>query len=87
MSYEAWGDGDEGLDGYCTVERAEEVFVAGARAMREMLARFVEQGGDAVTAMSIRANWNPEWGPDPGRPDRIASEAWDDVGDTGSLKP
>lgn len=34
-----------------------------------MLARFVEQGGDATTAASIRANWNPSWGPDPGRID------------------
>lgn len=37
-----------------------------ARTMREMVARFVEQGGDATTAQSIRANWNPSWGEDPG---------------------
>jgi len=37
----------------------------GAAACREMMARFVEQGGDAATAASIRANWNPEWGTDP----------------------
>lgn len=67
MSYEAWGDGDDGMDGWVTNERAEELFIAGAQVMREMLARFVEQGGDATTAQSIRANWNPSWGTDPGR--------------------
>lgn len=76
MSYEAWGDGDYGLDGYVTDARAEEIFILGLQAMREMLARFVEQGGDHNTAMSIRANWNPEWGPDPGRPDSIVSDCW-----------
>lgn len=44
-------------------------FVAGAQACREMLACFVEQGGDPITAASIRANWNPSWGADPGRPE------------------
>lgn len=43
-------------------------FRQGAQDCREMLARFVEQGGDPVTAASIRANWNPSWGPDPGPP-------------------
>jgi hypothetical protein len=66
MSYEAWGDGDES-DGMVTEDRAAELFIAGARAMREMLARFVEQGGDATTAASIRANWHPAWGKDPGK--------------------
>jgi len=45
-------------------------FVRGAQEAREMLARFVEQGGDAVIANSIRLNWNPSWGDDPGPPDR-----------------
>jgi len=67
MSYEAWGDGDDGLDGYVTNEVAEERFIAGAQAMREMLARFVEQGGDRTTANSIRLNWHPDWGDDPGK--------------------
>jgi hypothetical protein len=40
----------------------------GLQDMREMLARFVEQAGDATTAASLRANWNPEWGDDPGQP-------------------
>lgn len=44
-------------------------FRDGAQACREMLARFVEQGGDLSTANSIRQNWNPEWGADPGRLD------------------
>jgi hypothetical protein len=43
-------------------------FRDGAQACREMMARFVEQGGDRVIAGSIRANWNPQWGEDPGVP-------------------
>ena len=84
MSYEAWGDSDEDFgppDGYVAERFAEELFVAGARACREMMARFVEQGGDRNIAISIRANWNPSWGKDPGRPDRVATGAWDDVED------
>jgi hypothetical protein len=78
MSLEAWGDeGDIGPDGYVTEDRAEELFIAGAQAMREMLARFVEQGGDDTTAMSIRANWHPGWGKDPGRPEAVVSDIWD----------
>lgn len=46
----------------------EELHRAHCQHCREMLARFVEQGGDAVTAASIRANWNPSWGEDPGPP-------------------
>ena len=76
MSFEVWGDGDDGLDGYVSEERAEEVFFTGAQAMREMLARFVEQGGDVITAQSIRLNWNPAWGTDPGKPDKIAEDCW-----------
>ncbi len=77
MSLEAWGD--DGMDGHedcVTTERAEEIFVIGLQAMREMLARFVEQGGDTTTAMSIRANWNPDWGTDPGRPETIVKDPW-----------
>lgn len=48
-----------------------QAFRRGAQACREMLARFVEQGGDETTAVSIRANWHPEWGDDPGRPDEL----------------
>lgn len=66
MSYEAWGDGDEGHEECFSEESVDAAFVKGAQAMREMLARFVEQGGDAITAASIRANWNPTWGEDPG---------------------
>lgn len=46
-------------------------FRRGAQACREMLARFVEQGGDTTTAASIRANWHPDWGDDLGRPDDL----------------
>jgi hypothetical protein len=43
-------------------------FRAGLLACREYMARFVEQGGDATTAASIRANWWPSLGDDPGPP-------------------
>lgn len=43
-----------------------EAFLAGLVVMREMLARFVEQGGNQVIAQSMRLNWNPNWGKDPG---------------------
>jgi hypothetical protein len=48
------------------VEDARVAFLKGLETCREMMARFVEQGGDARTALSIRANWNPIWGQDPG---------------------
>jgi hypothetical protein len=47
-------------------------FIRGARTCREMLARFVENGPPTepkALAGSIRANWNPRWGDDPGAPD------------------
>lgn len=69
------GDDD---DGRVTEERAEQLFLAGAQAMREMLARFVEQGGDTSTAISIRANWVPSWGKDPGPlTGDLPRDAWD----------
>lgn len=43
-------------------------FRAGLFACREHMARFVERGGDVATAQSIRANWWPELGDDPGAP-------------------
>jgi hypothetical protein len=64
-------------DGYVTEDRAEDLFAAGAQAMREMLAQFVEQGGNLVLAESIRANWHPGWGKDPGRPDSVAPSCWE----------
>lgn len=63
----------EGPEGYVTEERAEEMFIAGLQAMREMLARFVE-ADNPVIAQSMRLNWNPSWGKDPGRPDAIVRE-------------
>jgi hypothetical protein len=70
MSLEVFGnEGDVGPEGYVTEETAEEymreAYLLGLLRMREMLARFVEQGGDSITAASLRANWNPEWGEDP----------------------
>lgn len=81
MSFEAWEDGDDGMEGYVTEDRAEECFRDGARACREMMARFVEQGGDSNTAASIRANWNPTWGKDPGRPENVQDEVFVGVED------
>jgi hypothetical protein len=76
MSYEAWGDDDDGMDGYVTDERASELFVGGLVAMREMLAQFIEPQ-DPTMAQSIRANWKPEWGKDPGKPDSIYIDPFD----------
>lgn len=77
MSYEAFGDNGDDNPGYVTEERAAEMFISGAQIMREMLARFVEWGGDTTTANSIRANWVPDWGKDPGKWDEpIPSDPW-----------
>lgn len=43
-------------------------FRAGLLACREYMARFVEQGGHPEIAQSIRANWWPQLGDDPGAP-------------------
>lgn len=75
MSAEAWGD--EPWDEPVTEERVEEAFVYGAQACREMIARFVEHGGDPQLAASIRANWVPNWGKDPGKLEgEIPLDAW-----------
>jgi hypothetical protein len=44
------------------------MFRAGLIACREYMARFVEQGGNPDIAASIRANWWPVLGADPGPP-------------------
>lgn len=47
----------------------EQAFIHGARSCREMMARFVEGPGSETErriAGSIRANWHPGWGRDPG---------------------
>jgi len=49
------------------IARKDE-FRRGAQEARHMLANFVEQGGDPVTANSLRLNWSPAWGHDPGQP-------------------
>lgn len=51
-------------------------FCRGAQACREMLARFAEQGGDETAATSIRANWHPGWGGDPGAPPDVI-DTWE----------
>lgn len=65
MSLEVYGHGDEGGDGI-TEDRAQEMAIAAAQVMREMLARFVEVDSPTI-AQSIRANWIPSWGADPGK--------------------
>lgn len=42
-------------------------FIKGAQVCREMMARFAENA-DPVIANSIRLNWHPSWGDDPGAP-------------------
>jgi len=46
----------------------QSAFVHGAQMCRELMASFVEHQGLPIIAMSIRANWNPSWGPNPGKP-------------------
>jgi hypothetical protein len=71
---------DSGVHDDCVrAEDAATCFTGGLQAMREMIARFVEGGGDTpckALAESIRANWNPSWGADPGRPDEVVTN-WD----------
>lgn len=43
-------------------------FRTAAQVCREIIARFVEQGGHSEIAQSIRLNWRPECGNDPGAP-------------------
>lgn len=58
----------------------DRAFRRGAQQCREMMACFVEQGGGptrgvhSMIAGSIRANWNPDWGEDPGRPNPCSPE-------------
>ena len=54
----------EGYDNPIT----QVAFRAGFIFCREYMARFVEQGGDPVTANSIRLNWIPQFDADPGKP-------------------
>lgn len=58
-------------------------FRGGFIACREIMARFVEQGGDAATAASIRANWLPQLGDDPGAPARYDFAEIADGGEEG----
>lgn len=56
-------------------------FRAGLLACREVMARFVEQGGSDIEkkiAISIRANWWPSLGDDPGPPRKLN---WDEIAD------
>lgn len=78
----AWQAGDD-KPSEATARGGDVAFRAGAQEMREMLARFVEQGGGPIRggphiliAQSIRANWNPEWGVDPGPPRNMRDHGW-----------
>jgi hypothetical protein len=59
-----------------TDDRMEDAFRAGAVQMREMLARFVEQDGHPALAQSMRLNWVPDWGKDPGGQDKVYGDLW-----------
>ena len=61
-------DDSDAHEGYVTEERGAEMFIEGAQQMREMLARFVTVESPTIAA-SIRANWVPSWGADPGKYD------------------
>lgn len=77
VSLEAWGDeGNIGPEGYVSEERAEELFRAGAQAMREMLARLFEMADHDQWAKRVRGEWHPGWGDDPGRPDEVVDDIW-----------
>lgn len=56
------------------VEMFEDGFTCGLTQMREMLARFVEQGGHPEVAQSMRLNWRPSWGEDPGPPSDVNAD-------------
>lgn len=58
-------------------------FRAGLLACREYMARFVAAESPAIAA-SIRANWWPDLGEDPGGPRRLH---WDEVADGGEEGP
>lgn len=61
------------LNEVCTQNPLHKVyFRAGLLACREYMARFVEQGGNPEIAQSIRANWWPSLGDDPGAPRKLA---------------
>lgn len=77
MSLEVYGDeGDTGMDGYVTDDVARDMALSAAQVMREMLARFVETESPVI-AESIRANWIPSWGKDPGKWEGpIPSDIW-----------
>lgn len=63
----------------------EAAFVHGAQACREMMARFVECQS-AVIANSIRLNWHPGWGADPGPlPGSIPHNAFGETAETDAL--
>lgn len=79
----------EALEEISTQNPLTKVFFrAGLLACREYMARFVEQGGNSEVAASIRANWWPSLGSDPGPPrkyrfEEIAREFDREDGSTG----
>lgn len=64
LGVSAWTK-DEALQHCSDVLRA---IALGAQLCREMMAGFVAGQGQPMIAMSIRANWDPAWGVDPGAP-------------------
>lgn len=65
---------------------AQVYFRAGLLACRETMARFVEQGGNREIAASIRANWWPSLGDDPGAPRQLAYEEVADEQPSGRIE-
>ncbi len=67
------------MSGYFTDDRMEDAFRAGAAQMREMLARFIENEPETsgrILAQSMRLNWVPNWGKDPGKQDEVHGDLW-----------
>lgn len=56
-----------------TDEKCCAAFRDGLQAMREMLARFIQERPDLNIADKLRRVWHPAWGPDPGTPEIVES--------------
>jgi hypothetical protein len=73
------GSGEDFDPDQFSADEIADAFRAGAQQMREMLSRFVEQGPASdpkVIAQSMRLNWVPDWGKDPGPADDVRSDLW-----------
>jgi hypothetical protein len=75
-------DGDSGPEGYVTEDRAEELFLAGAAAMREFIARKLRDVSThnrcpADICAIVRSAWLESWGDDPGDLGEVPRDCWE----------